>query len=404
MRKLLYVTLCIFFIARLSYSSVGNMTQGNWRWRNDNGTDTTATFMNNENSAVTLNTNNNIRLRIELYNNDPSSNSNNNSIALFYSTTGNSGVAADWTQITTDSTSNAFVLSPSSYFYDHESNNLDFLNNSSSTNGGPDIMVESGSPFSLIIQNNTSNEVEYCIKATNNALTNTTYYFEVRVVNVSPSSELDGYSGLPSLTTGSVLPVELTSFTTAIDKNKVKLLWKTSTEVNNYGFEILRSAQNDSHSELASASEESSNWQKIGFVKGSGNSNSPKNYSFADNKPLSGKAEYRLKQIDNNGQFKYSKVLTVSMLPTKFELYQNYPNPFNPSTIIKYDLPKQSKVVLKIYDILGHQVATLVNKEQQAGVYKVQLAADKYKLASGVYIYSLEAGKYSSIKKLILLK
>ena len=192
------------------------------------------------------------------------------------------------------------------------------------------------------------------------------------------------------------LPVELTTFTANNIGDKVDLKWNTSTEVNNYGFEVQRTIKN---SKL-----KIQNFEKIGFVKGSGNSNSPKNYSFKDDNPPSGNIEYRLKQIDNNGNFKYSQIATLNSLPTKFELWQNYPNPFNPTTTINYDLPQQSKVVLKVYDILGQEVATLVNKEEQAGVYTVQFSPNNYRLASGVYIYRLTAGSFSETKKMNLLK
>ncbi len=149
-------------------------------------------------------------------------------------------------------------------------------------------------------------------------------------------------------------------------------------------------------------------WSKIGFVKGSGNSNSPKSYSFEDTSIVSGSVEYRLKQIDNDGSYKYSNVVTVNLVLTKYTLYQNYPNPFNPTATIKYDLPKQSKVELKVYNIMGQEVATLVSKEQQAGSYSVQFntqqTTNNKQLSSGVYIYRLQAGNYTSVKKFVLLK
>jgi len=193
------------------------------------------------------------------------------------------------------------------------------------------------------------------------------------------------------------LPVELTSFSASSNSNVVNLIWNTATEVNNYGFEIQRS--------VGQISNLSPVWTKIGFVKGSGNSNSPKNYSFVDNNPdQSGTVKYRLKQIDNDGNFKYSSIVTVNLLPTKFELYQNYPNPFNPTTAISYQLSTNSHVTLKLYDVLGREVATLVDKEQNAGRYSVELSADKYQLASGVYFYRITAGNYTAVKKLLLLK
>jgi hypothetical protein len=104
-------------------------------------------------------------------------------------------------------------------------------------------------------------------------------------------------------------------------------------------------------------------WEKIGFVQGNGNSNSPKNYAFTDKNPAGGsKFIYRLKQIDNDGKFEYSDQVEVELLPDKFELYQNYPNPFNPVTNIKFSLPADSKLELDIYNIIGEHLVTLVNK------------------------------------------
>ena len=138
------------------------------------------------------------------------------------------------------------------------------------------------------------------------------------------------------------LPVELSSFSASLFDSKVKLNWETATEVNNYGFDILRQAQDDK------------DWVKIGFITGNGNSNSPKNYSFEDKSVLSGKYSYKLKQIDNDGKYEYSKTIEVDLgFPTKFEISQNYPNPFNPITTIRYSLPLASNVKLTIYNTLG---------------------------------------------------
>ncbi len=137
-------------------------------------------------------------------------------------------------------------------------------------------------------------------------------------------------------------------------------------------------------------------------MKGSGNSNSPKNYSFVDDNPPSGTVEYRLKQIDNDGNFKYSQIVTVTSLPTKLELWQNYPNPFNPTTTIQYAIPKAEHVTLKVYDELGKEVSTLVNENKEAGQYSVTF--DGNGLASGIYLYSLRCGNFSQVKKLLLLK
>ena len=197
----------------------------------------------------------------------------------------------------------------------------------------------------------------------------------------------------------SPLPVELVSFAGNASDGKVNLVWQTATEVNDYGFEVQRTIKN---SKL-----EIQNWEKIGFVKGSGNSNSPVSYSFIDNNPVNGnsseQAEYRLKMIDNNGGYKYSSIVEVSFTePIKFDLSQNYPNPFNPTTTIQYSIPNAEHVTLKVYDELGREIKTFVDNEQQAGKYSVNFDASK--IASGIYFYRLQAGSYSSVKKLVLLK
>jgi len=204
--------------------------------------------------------------------------------------------------------------------------------------------------------------------------------------------------GTPGTANNSPLPVELTTFTASNAGNVVKLNWETATEVNNYGFNIERKP-------------EDGNWNKIGFVEGNGNSNSPKKYIFTDNNVNGGKYLYRLKQIDINGSSEYSKELEVVInnVPKKFKLAQNYPNPFNPATIIEYSIPevktlqgKYQQVQLKVYNILGKEVATLVNARQQAGNYKVSF--DGKSLSSGVYYYKISAGSFTKIKRMILIK
>jgi len=194
-----------------------------------------------------------------------------------------------------------------------------------------------------------------------------------------------------------VLPVELTSFSAATIGKNVKLSWNTATEINNYGFEVERSVVKGE-------------WEKIGFVNGNGNSNSPKDYSFVDdNLPAgrqgvsTGKYSYRLKQIDNDGQFEYSKTIEVDMNGVKkFELTQNYPNPFNPTTTISYILPQAGLVRLTLYNILGQEIRTLVNEVKEAGTHSINFNASD--LNSGVYVYKIESGSFTQTKKMTLVK
>jgi hypothetical protein len=92
----------------------------------------------------------------------------------------------------------------------------------------------------------------------------------------------------------------------------------------------------------------------------------------------------------------------TSELPHEFSLEQNYPNPFNPSTNIKYQIPNTNRVMLNVFDVLGREVATLVNEVKQPGMYSVQWDASRQ--ASGVYFYRLDAGGFTNVKKLVLLK
>ncbi len=192
----------------------------------------------------------------------------------------------------------------------------------------------------------------------------------------------------------STLPVELTSFTAAVNKNRIKLNWQTSTEVNNYGFDIERSENIPDNLE----------WEKIGFIPGNGNSNSPKDYTYVDVNPVGGSEFlYRLKQIDNDGQFEYSDIVEAELVPTEFALYQNYPNPFNPNTKIRYSLKDNTQFVsLVVYDVLGNEIKTLVNEEKPAGTYELTWSAAN--LPSGVYFYRLQAGSYTETRKMSLLK
>ena len=233
-----------------------------------------------------------------------------------------------------------------------------------------------------------------------------------RLSTGNSTSDYDGTDNADNATPGTlendqVLPVELTTFTALASGNVVELHWKTATEVNNYGFYVERASE----SLAATNSGESKNWETIDFVNGHGNSSSPKEYSYVDETiGGSGKYFYRLKQVDVDGSYEYSPVVEVYVgAPEKFELSQNYPNPFNPATTITYSIPQTGvgskhalTVQLKIYDVLGREVATLVNKHQSPGRYTVKFNASK--LNSGIYFYKLQAGDYTQVKRMMLVK
>jgi hypothetical protein len=241
------------------------------------------------------------------------------------------------------------------------------------------------------------------------ARSNGTYYFngaiaEVIIYNsvLSPEDRntVEQYLANRYNITSGVLPVELVSFTAKYAEGKVLLSWQTATEVNNYGFNIERAFAETKHSA-------SLRWETIAFVNGHGNSNSPKNYSFTDAKPTSGKVHYRLKQIDFDGKYEYSNAVEVNIeTPKEFKLSQNFPNPFNPTTTIKFSIPGNAETPymtsLRVFDMLGREVATLVNEQKAPGNYEVKF--DGSKLTSGIYCYRLTVGNKAEIKKMLYLK
>jgi hypothetical protein len=187
------------------------------------------------------------------------------------------------------------------------------------------------------------------------------------------------------------VPVELVSFIAKIDYEKVTLEWQTASEKNNRGFEIFRQAQDDN--ELTNR----------GFVQGSGTSTEKQNYYFIDQNVKPGRYSYRLKQIDFDGTFQFSEIVKVEVLPPfEFSLEQNYPNPFNPTTKMEYRIAEKGFISLKIYDVLGNEIATLLNKVTPAGTYEVEWNASD--LPSGIYFYQLRVGNFIQTKKMLFLK
>lgn len=223
----------------------------------------------------------------------------------------------------------------------------------------------------------------------------------------SEQGTLDLYNGFGEVRPENIitnpLPVELSSFTAKIIGKSVLLNWQTSTEINNYGFDVERKTGTPDNS--------FSKWEKIEFIVGNGNSNSIKNYSFLDQS--FGDADvihYRLKQIDNDGQSEYSNIIEVNISLNSFELYQNYPNPFNPNTTISWVSPVDAIVSIKIFDVLGNEITELLNEFKVAGRHEVQFFSNNNSqhITSGVYFYKIEIKNndltYTMIKKMTLLK
>jgi len=190
------------------------------------------------------------------------------------------------------------------------------------------------------------------------------------------------------------LPVELTCFRAVRTGSDVGLSWETASELNNRGFALERRHRN-------------SDWAEIAFVDGAGSSSSQSSYQYCDeNAGKYADLQYRLKQIDFDGTYEYSRVISpereTEPLPERFSLSPNYPNPFNPVTQICYELTKEDFVSVRIFDIDGREVQTLVDRNQPPGTY--QLAFNAADLASGVYFCQISAGRQTKQIKMLLMK
>ncbi len=216
----------------------------------------------------------------------------------------------------------------------------------------------------------------------------------IRFVSIQPG--WDWYWALDNVVViaSNVIPVEFTTFAASVNENSVNLNWATATETNNKGFEVQRKTNG--------------NYQVVGFIQGHGTSTERNSYNFVDANLDAGNYTYRLRQVDFDGTSAFSsEVDAIVEMPKVFSLEQNYPNPFNPSTQINFSLAVDSKVSLKVFDVLGQEVMSLINGQIAAGKHNVKFNAAG--LNSGVYFYRIDAtgidGKnFSSVKKMILTK
>ncbi len=250
---------------------------------------------------------------------------------------------------------------------------------------------------------------EFAYTASDSSETDTIYSVGLSLVFDGIPDELDRWNygpKFPIVVTENIVPVELVSFNGSVNENTVHLSWITVSESNNYGFEVERSQKSKVKSQR--------DWERIGFVSGKGSTTEISNYSLEDdltlthnlNLPAGSQGHtlhYRLKQIDLDGSFTYSNEIEIEFEnEMNFALEQNYPNPFNPATIISYQLSVNGFVSLKVYDVLGNEVRTLVNEYKPAGSYEAVFNASG--LSSGIYYYQLKSGKFNQVKKMLLIK
>jgi len=233
---------------------------------------------------------------------------------------------------------------------------------------------------------------------------------------------IDGFSLWTAAASSTPLPTQMAEFVveggarSAGGGFDAELRWKTETEVDNFGFEVERKLVRGLGFKVQGAQPETSNlipahagietqWSKAGFVKGSGTSTSPKEYSSLDCQLPPGRYAYRIKQIDNNGSARHTDVVEVEvgLAPREFTLSQNYPNPFNPTTTIEFTLPEDGPVKLDIFDIRGRLVTTLLDENLAAGIYH-HVLFDAGALPSGIYFSRVAFGNSSRIRKLTFIK
>ncbi|MBK7380942.1 MAG: T9SS type A sorting domain-containing protein [Ignavibacteriales bacterium] len=210
-------------------------------------------------------------------------------------------------------------------------------------------------------------------------------------INVHNPNGVLGFECIDRTLKTDPIPVELISFEATTNGSNISLNWQTSTETNNSGFSIERKQVGNQ------------DWNQIAFVTGFGTTTEPKSYSFTDENLSAGKYQYRLNQIDFDGTFEYSNAIEAEIYsPLEFSLEQNYPNPFNPTTLITFGLQEKSIVNLKVFNLIGEEVALLLNEEKAAGVHTLTFNSES--LPSGVYFYKLQAGSFTQTKKMILLR
>lgn len=185
-----------------------------------------------------------------------------------------------------------------------------------------------------------------------------------------------------------VLPVTLLNFSATPKDKAIALAWSTASESNNKGFNIERS-------------QTGSSWTTIGFVAGAGNSSNTNSYAYLDGGLTAGRYFYRLKQIDLDGKFEYSSVVSAVIGGSNgFVLEQNFPNPFKNGTVIRFTLPSKAKVNLSVFDINGRLVKVVMNESRDAGTHAVNVNSGS--LVAGLYYYKLQAGEHSAVKKMTI--
>jgi hypothetical protein len=379
-------TLLIAVLLVSSHQLFAFSWQGNWRWHKDDGSEATATWLAAENTPITISTTTDqLRLRISLYNNRQKNQNGDDTGGLLDSARleDSSNIpGAKWTWVNKDAGSNAFMIAGSnSHVSDLEATTKQTSGHIPVYTFKPGYVLVSSDvipkPFS--IAKNQETEFEFCIKATSNIQTAVTYYFRVA------AAEYPTGQPLPSLTTAAVLPIHLENFKVQPDNNHAKVMWTTTSELNNDRFEVERSA-------------DATNWKTIATIRGNGTSTIAHNYNAMDVNPAKGVNYYRIKQYDVNGKANVSEIRSLKMLAGNV-LISVFPNPAkrNISFSVQNNL---TDVAVTLTSNSGR----LVHRETIQNI----LANTNYSLkpnqqpAPGVYILHLEAKGFSESIKVVV--
>jgi hypothetical protein len=270
------------------------------------------------------------------------------------------------------------------------------------TNGGINWISQTSNTFAELISLFFINNIGWAceglsalLKTTNGGLNWVGYTSSIMIEELHFKDSLTGWSAGNTLgsfsiqkTTNCGIPVEFLSFTSTVLMNDVRLSWATATEKNNYGLNVEK---------IENGNLSSGKWKTISFVKGLGTTTEKQIYKFVDEDLLPGKYLYRLKQVDYDGTSEYSQAIEVELIsPGVFKLEQNYPNPFNPSTRIKDPVASKQHITLKIFDVLGNEVATLVDEYKPAESYEVKFDGSNH--STGIYLYQLKADNFIQSK------
>jgi len=295
------------------------------------------------------------------------------------------------------------LVSPAQGATSLRSDTLNFIWRENGTATGYQFQLSMDLGFTSYVKNDSTSDTT---KKVTSLTKITKYYWRVRAYNAAGYSSFSTVDSFTTIVPAPAIPLAISPSGTTGEPLNTTFKWHASMYATTYRLQIATSSVIDSIGGFA-AENVLFDLTTADTVK-----------QLSNSLPVNTTLYWHVSATDTGGTSSYSvaasfttggtvDVEAVDALPIKFDLLQNYPNPFNPSTKISYSLANAAQVSLKVYNMLGEEVATLVNGNQEAGRYTVQFSAsdgNNSTLASGVYLYRLNAGSFVSTKKLVLLK